>query len=83
MYAIRSYYANGWYLVTDMIITANWDARSSETWTVPIGGGFGKLFAIGKQPINANLQAYYMVEKPDIAPDWNMALTFTFLFPKK
>jgi len=74
---------NGWYLMTDMIITANWDARSSETWTVPIGGGFGKLFAIGKQPINANLQAYYMVEKPDIAPDWNMALTFTFLFPKK
>ena len=75
--------ASGWYLVTDMIITANWDARSSETWTVPIGGGFGKLFAIGKQPINANLQAYYMVEKPDNAPDWNMALTVSFLFPKK
>jgi hypothetical protein len=75
--------ANGWYLMTDMIITANWDASSGQTWTVPIGGGFGKLFTIGKQPINANLQAYYMVERPDFAPDWNMALTFTFLFPKK
>lgn len=74
---------NGWYLMTDMIITANWDAPSGQQWTVPIGGGFGKLFAIGKRPINANLQAYYMVESPDIAPDWNMALTFTFLFPKK
>jgi len=74
--------ANGWYLVTDMIITANWDAPSDQQWTVPIGGGFGKLFTIGKQPINANLQAYSMVVKPDAAPDWNMALTFTFLFPK-
>ncbi len=75
--------ANGWYLVTDMIITANWDAPSDKQWTVPLGGGFGKLFTIGNQPINANLQAYYMVERPDAAPDWNMALTFTFLFPKK
>jgi len=74
--------ANGWYLVSDMIMTANWDAPSGKKWTVPVGGGFGKLFTLGKQPINANLQAYYNVEKPDAAPDWNMALTFTFLFPK-
>jgi len=28
----------GWYLITDMIITANWDADSSNRWTVPLGG---------------------------------------------
>jgi len=75
--------ANGWYLTTDMVITANWDASSGQRWTVPIGGGFGKLFTIGKQPINANLQAYYNVERPDSAPDWQIATTFVFLFPKK
>ena len=73
----------GWYLITDMIITANWDAPSSQRWTVPIGGGIGKLFTIGKQTINSRLEAYYMVERPDNAPDWQMIFTFQFLFPKK
>ena len=73
---------NGWYLVSDMIMTANWDAPSGQEWTVPIGGGVGKLFTIGKQPINANLQAYYNVEKPDMAPDWQVQCVITFLFPK-
>ena len=74
---------NGWYLITDMIITANWDAPSSQRWTVPIGGGVGKLFTIGKQAINSRLEAYYMVERPDNAPDWQIIFTFQFLFPKK
>jgi len=73
----------GWYLITDMIITANWDAPSSQRWTVPIGGGIGKLFSIGKQTINSRLEAYYMVEKPDNAPDWQLIFTWQFLFPKK
>ena len=75
--------ANGWYLVTDMIMTANWKGASGKKWTVPVGGGLGKLFAIGNQPINANLQSYYMVERPDGAPKWNIVCTFSFLFPKK
>ncbi len=73
---------NGWYLISDMIITANWDAPSSQRWTVPIGGGAGKIFKIGNQTINSRLEAYYNVEAPDAAPDWNVAFTFQFLFPK-
>ena len=73
----------GWYLITDMIITANWDAPSSQRWTVPIGGGLGKLFSIGNQTINSRLEAYYMVERPDNAPDWQLIFTFQVLFPKK
>jgi hypothetical protein len=73
----------GWYLITDMIITANWDAPAGQRWTVPIGGGAGKLFSIGKQTINSRLEAYYMVERPDNAPDWQLIFTFQFLFPKK
>ena len=73
----------GWYLISDMILTANWDAPSGQKWTVPIGGGVGKLFTIGKQAINSRLEAYYMVEKPDKAPDWQIIFTWQFLFPKK
>ena len=72
----------GWYLISDIIITANWEADSSDTWTVPLGGGVGKLFKIGNQAINARTEAYYNIEKPDGAPNWNWGFTIQFLFPK-
>jgi hypothetical protein len=72
----------GWYLISDIIITANWEADSDNTWTVPLGGGVGKLFKIGNQAINARTEAYYNVEKPDNAPDWQWGFTVQFLFPK-
>jgi hypothetical protein len=73
---------NGWYLISDIIITANWDANLSNTWTVPLGGGVGKLFKIGNQAINARAEAYYNVRKPNNAPNWNWGFTIQFLFPK-
>jgi hypothetical protein len=72
----------GWYLITDMIILANWEADSDNRWTVPLGGGVGKLFTIGKQALNVRTEAYYNVAKPDSAPDWQWGFTFQFLFPK-
>ena len=72
----------GWYLISDIIIIANWQADSNNTWTVPLGGGVGKLFKIGNQAINARTEAYYNVEKPDNAPDWQWGFTIQFLFPK-
>jgi hypothetical protein len=72
----------GWYLISDMIITANWKANSNNRWTVPLGGGFGKMFAIGDQKMNTKIEAYYNVEKPDGAPDWSFSWTLQFLFPR-
>ena len=73
----------GWYLIADPIITANWGAKKSgDRWTVPLGGGVGKLFKIGNQPINSRIEAYYNIEKPDAGPDWQTVFTFQFLFPK-
>jgi len=75
--------ADGWFLVSDMVLTANWDAPSGEQWTVPVGGGFGKLVKIGKQPVNMKLEYYYNVEKPKAAPEQSVSFTFQLLFPKK
>ncbi len=73
----------GWYLTTSPIITANWEADSNNTWTVPVGGGGGRVFRIGKQPVNCSLQGFYNVEKPDdIGPDWSIRFQFQLLFPK-
>ena len=73
---------NGWYLLTDSVLTANWNASSGNKWTVPIGGGAGRLFKLGNQPINAKAEAYYNVASPDGAPDWTLSFQWTFLFPK-
>ncbi len=73
---------DGVYLTSAPIITANWEADSDNTWTIPFGGGVGKIFRIGKQPINSSISAYYNVEKPDFGAEWQMRLQVQFLFPK-
>jgi hypothetical protein len=73
---------NGWYLTSAPIITADWEADSDQRWTVPFGGGFGKIFRIGKQPLNFNAQVYYNSRKPDIVGDWSLRLQLQLMFPK-
>jgi hypothetical protein len=75
--------SNGWFLLTDMVITANWEADSENRWTVPVGGGVGRVFKIRNQAINSRLEAYYNIEKPEGAPNKSISFTFQFLFPKK
>jgi hypothetical protein len=75
--------ADGWYLVSAPIATANWEAeRSKDIWTVPVGGGVGRLFRLGKLPINMSLQAFDYVEKPAFGADWELRAQVQFLFPK-
>ena len=75
--------ADGWYLVSAPIATANWEAdRSKDIWTVPVGGGVGRLFRLGKLPINMSLQAFDYVEKPEFGADWELRAQVQFLFPK-
>ena len=54
----------GWYLTASPLITANWETGEDNRWTVPIGGGIGRIFKIGHQAINANIAAYYNVVTP-------------------
>ena len=78
-------FGKGWYVSTSPIITANWEAHGSDnTWTVPVGGGFGRIIRIGKLPVNLNAQAFDNVVKPDDGPtaDWTLRLQVQFLFPK-
>jgi len=72
----------GWYLVSAPVITANWEADSDDIWTVPVGGGVGKIFRIGSQAMNAQIQAFYNVETPKFGADWQLRLQWQFLFPK-
>lgn len=73
---------DGWYLTSSPIISANWEAKSSQQWTVPLGAGFGKIFSVGNQRLNAKLASYYVVERPDGAANLQIQLTLQFLFPR-
>jgi len=81
-YFINYNLPKGWYLSMTPTITANWEADGGNTWTVPFGGGFGRVFNIGKQPVNAGLRAYYNVVHPEDASNWNISAQIAFLFPK-
>lgn len=72
----------GWYLVSSPVITANWKAGDGDRWTVPVGGGAGRIFSIGSQPVNAQMQAFYNVARSDLGPDWSIRFQLQFLFPK-
>jgi len=63
--------AEGWYLVSSPLITANWEAPTNK-WAFPIGAGIGKIFRIGEQPINASLQAFDYVKSPTSGPRWTL-----------
>lgn len=72
---------DGWYLASSPIITANWAAdRSSDRWTIPVGGGIGKIIKIGKQPLNVSLRTYHNIVRPRNGPTWTLQLTVALLF---
>jgi hypothetical protein len=73
--------ASGWYLTSSPVITSNWVAAAGNQWTLPVGGGFGRLFKIGKLPINAQPQAFYDAVRPTGAASWTLRFQVQFLFP--
>jgi len=75
--------AHGWYLTTAPIITSNWLAASGQQWTVPIGGGFGRVFRVGDQPVNASIAGYYNAIRPTGTPAWQLRASVALLFPVK
>jgi hypothetical protein len=81
-YFINYNLAHGWYLSSAPVITANWEADSSQRWTVPLGGGVGRLVKFGKQPVDFKVQSFWYAEKPDNGPDWSLQLQVKLLFPK-
>src|SRR5277367_3264667 len=72
----------GWYLVTSPIVTADWRASSGNQWTVPMGGGVGRIMKIGFQPVNLLAQLYGNTVHPAGTSSWGMRLQIQFLFPK-
>jgi hypothetical protein len=75
-------FRGGLYLTSSPVLTVNWKATGSQRWTVPLGGGVGKIFHVGPLPVNTQISAYYNIARPDLAPTWQLRVQVQFLFPK-
>jgi hypothetical protein len=75
----------GYYITIQPIISANWNAPSSNVWLVPFGGGIGRIMRLGFQPVNLSVQAYGNAKRPDVlpSPTWQLKFQIAFLYPKK
>lgn len=63
-YFINYNLKKGWYISSSPVVTANWHSQASGeaadgndtpgggVWTVPFGGGVGRIMRLGFQPVN-------------------------------
>jgi len=72
-------FPEGWYLVSSPLMTANWVASGKDQWTVPVGGGFGRVFKLGKRTLNARVQLFGNVERPSGGGTWASQFQIQFL----
>ena len=69
-----------WFFITHWDVVADWEAATSDRWTVPIGGGFGKQFKLGGRQFQAYGQVGYNVVRPDDASSWRAIVALTWVF---
>ena len=72
----------GTYVGYNATISADWNADSSNQWTVPLGITVGKTFSVGEgHAFDVSAGPYYNVERPDGAADWMLRFGVSWLFP--
>lgn len=81
-YFINYNLKKGWFITWQPTLTANWEATNGNTWTVPFGGGIGRIMKLGNQPVSLTGQFYGNAVHPEGTPSWSMRLQIAFLFPK-
>ncbi|MEE8304671.1 MAG: hypothetical protein V3S24_19805, partial [Candidatus Tectomicrobia bacterium] len=73
----------GWQIGGTPVITADWEASSSNRWTVPIGLGVYKTsFIAGKLPLKVGVEFQYMPVRPDaLGQEFNIRLVIAPILP--
>jgi hypothetical protein len=85
----------GWNINSGPIIAANWhnkadgdaadgdDTTPGGRWTIPYGGGIGRVTRMGFQPISFSINFYGNAVHPPTASPWGVRLQLALLFPQK
>ncbi len=75
-------FKSGLYLTSAPIMTSQMRRPSGQRWTVPVGGGIGKIFHLGRLPINSQVSGYYNAARPDNSAEWQIRAQVQLMFPK-
>lgn len=74
----------GWQLISNPVITYDWEGDSSNKLNLPLGGGIAKTIKIGKIPLRFAAEAQYFVASTDrFGPDWLYKFTVSPIMPSK
>ena len=71
----------GWFLESNATPTADWEAALADRWTMPLAGGFGKVFTLAGHSLSASAQGSYNVKEPRTGPQWGASLALQLLLP--
>lgn len=72
----------GAYLAYNTVISADWEASSDNTWTVPLGLTIGRTFDMSQgNGLDTSLGVYKNVVRPTGAADWTLRLGIIWVFP--
>ncbi len=63
-------FPKGWYLESNSTITSDWLAGPDSRWMVPLGGGAGKTFKLGRFYYSASMQGFYNAVVPQGVGRW-------------
>lgn len=72
----------GWYATSTPVMTANWARKGPDRWTVPLGGGFGRVFMIDGVHYNARAEVFGNAARPQYAPSAQIQFQLQVLFPQ-
>ena len=74
----------GWYARwTDVLQSYDWKQGGSHTAAIPVGGALGKVFNIGKMPVNVFFGGQYNAAyRGSVNSRWTLKLNVTLLFPE-
>jgi hypothetical protein len=77
---ITKHFSGGWYAGSqDVPWTYNF---KTDNWTMPMGPKVGRVFHIGKQPVNAFGAVYYSPLDDGPSEKWTARVGLTLLFPE-
>lgn len=69
----------GWAATFTAEASYNWNADGDE-WTVPLAASMSKVVNIAGKYMNVGVGAVGYVDKPDLAPDWELRMSATYVF---
>ena len=74
----------GWQLISNPVVTYDWEGDSGNKLNLPLGGGIAKTFKIGKVPLRLTAEAQYFVASTDrFGPDWLYKFSLSPIIPSK